>query len=154
MTKFLTLTVLFILFSCASKETHVSYDMMIADTKYEFNVLTEGENQTYVATTLVQDLKYLPLLHNPSDPKVLESPAEFNGSQWHHKKYPTVTFVKVVMAPYYGMYAYNLVSNLNTYEGGIFSPNCPPQTKYLALFYHNTEFLPLIGCVIEKNNNI
>lgn len=149
MRTFILLTTLALISSCShfKSSEHQEYKILVGDKSYAFNILKEKE-QVYVATSLAQSLTYLPLFPAPEDGKLLQSPVEFNGSQWHHHAYPEVKFTKVFMAPYYSLYVYGLLSRLQSIEGGIFAPECPFETKFLTIIYHEEKSLPIIGCVI------
>lgn len=115
---------------------------------YSLIMEEEASGEIRVSSSIIEEPSAIKVSANKNEPKLLEGDRDPEGRLLHHANYPEVTFTKLMIVPYYSLIGYNILTRVKNFDGGIYAPDCPIETKYLVIFQINNGPLPLFGCAL------
>jgi hypothetical protein len=137
------LILLILMVSCTPSSVKTKHILKMVSQDYSLDLETTSA-QTILTSSLFKEA--VPLSFSSSDAKILQ--AEINSKKgWTHSQLNSVKFDKIVLAPYYGLFSYYALQDLKRNNYDKYVPECPLNTKYLMILFHNQAQFPVFGCV-------
>ena len=146
--KIFLLTCLFILFSCTKNGK--DYQLLITKQTHSLNLHIDEKQKVYEVSSDLMIGETMSLSKFESDEKVLHGTKDQKNNYWTFIDGKKAKIQEVFIAPYYGMFSYNILQRVKKTGAELLNPACPFSTQFLFLAIMDTGE-PLFGCIEEKS---